>query len=313
MGLFRRLQYALRSMHGLAKLVPILLTAVTMVFLLQTLEIHKEIRRLEAMTLKVVLQPEEGMLSEKVLEELRTQDGVLAISEVWQSSGTVKTDKKTIPTELIGIDAVYIQAQMEKDGMGWKLLSGEIYPIESAMPYGVINTFLQKAVFAERNEPLDRAIVLDDGTQIRIVGVLEDKADEPMIYLSPQTLKKIDDRSGGNVWVTVKGRDEAESFVKEASKYGVLAQIEETSEMEWNPFRNDLMQKSTVSTIALIAATITVIAMQELKRIRCDREMELTLRRLGLQLRLADSLLFLRLTVILVMGLTLGGIAFWML
>lgn len=313
MELFRRVQYASRSMHGPEKLVPILLTAVTMVFLLQTLEIYNEIRALEAMTLKVVLQSEEGTFSERVLEELRTQDGVLAISEVRQNNGIVKTDKKEITAELIGIDTAYLLAQMQKDGMSWELLSGELYPIESAMPYGVINTSLQKAVFTERDEPLDQTIVLDDGARIRIVGVLEDKADEPMIYLSSQTLKKIDDRSGGTAWVMIKGHDEAESFAEKASEYGALAQIEETAEMKLSPFRNDLMQKSTVSTIALIAATITVIVMQELKRISCDRQMEYTLRRLGAQTRFVRSASFLRIAVILVMGLTLGGIAFWML
>ena len=83
--------------------------------------------------------------------------------------------------------------------------------------------------------------------------------------------------------------------------------------MKLSPFRNDLMQKSTVSTIALIAATITVIVMQELKRISCDRQMEYTLRRLGAQTRFVRSASFLRIAVILVMGLILGDIAFWLL
>ena len=306
MRVYRRFRYAIRSMRGPTKFIPILLIAVTTVFLLQSLEIYHEIQTLEAMTLKVVLQAGEGGLSEQVLEEMRTQEGVSAVSEVWQRSGTVKTDKKEVTTELIGLDAEYVLAQMQETGMGWDLISGNIYPAESAMPYGVINLSLRKAVFNEQVEPLDQTVVLTDGMRIRVVGVAEDQTDTPTIYMNQKNENAIGEDKDATAWVTVKGRDAAEKLTKKAANLGLFAWIEETAEVELNPYRHPLMRKSIVSSFALIFATIAVIAMQEITRVKVDRKMDNTLQRLGLHVKKSFVFSIFRVVYLSVFGFAIG-------
>ena len=147
---------------------------------------------------------------------------------------------------------------MQEDGMGWELVSGNIYPAESAMPYGVINVSLRKAVFSERVEPRDQTIILADGMRIRVVGVMEDQTNTPTIYINRGNLNDMGGNKDTTAWATVKGRDVAESLVNKAAKHGLFARIEETAEMELNPYRHSLLLNSIASSTALSIATIAV-------------------------------------------------------